>query len=216
MFERSTFPPLSRQRCAFSLIEILSAVAIIGTLAVLLFPSLHRVYLGSQSATALNNLRQLSTVAAAYAHDNNEQYFGNNANYPNYWLKEFWPYAYPDRPFPFPNFSSTDSGALFRGTIFYTPFIEKAPINGAQPRSFGYNYPVETAQKPNLRYSLIISRPSAVALFGDTKTSGSWSPAQVNPRYNNSVHVVFLDQHAQLIPLANIPTSTTNTFWSGQ
>lgn len=199
----------------FTLIELIASLAIVTALAVLLLPAASNIRKSAQSATTLNNLRQLAGAAAAHARENDNRYFGNSLDSPKYWLREFWPYAYPDRAYPAPNFSAADSGEVFRGTIFHTPLLEKKPIYGGQPRSFGYNYPLEEKSGKNLRYSLLVRNASKVALFGDTRTSGSWTPAQVNARYKNSVHVAFLDQHVELVPLSSIPTSKDAVFWSG-
>ena len=200
---------------AFTLVELLTVIAIIAILAALLFPIIAKMNRSAQSAATISNLTQVGTAANKYAQEHDGQYFGNGADYPKIWMTEFWPYIYPGTPFPFPNFSAADSGAIFKKTVFYTPLIESKPTYGGQPRSFGYNYPIEQRFAPSLRYNALISNPSAVAILGDTKTSGSWTPGQVNPRYNNSVHVSFLDLHAELVPMARIPAASTDTFWSG-
>lgn len=199
----------------FTLIEFLAVIAIIAILAALLFPVFTRIQRASMSVNTLSNLKQVGHAAYRYAEDREGQYFGNAKDFPKLWIVEFWPYIYPDTKFPFPNFSAIDSGSLFKGTVFYTPLIENKPVYGGQPRSFAYNYPIEQKFGTNLRYNVLIPNSSEVAILGDTRTSGSWTPAQVNARYKDSVHVTFLDQHVELVPVAKIPKATTDPFWSG-
>ncbi len=60
--------PRSR-RSAFSMIEILAAVAICGILAALLFPAVGKMQLSGRKAGTIANMRQLGTATLAYAGD---------------------------------------------------------------------------------------------------------------------------------------------------
>lgn len=55
---------------AFTLIELLTVLAIIGVLAALLLPVIGRTRLAAQSAVSTSNLRQLATATHAYIADN--------------------------------------------------------------------------------------------------------------------------------------------------
>ncbi|MBN1268946.1 MAG: type II secretion system protein [Kiritimatiellae bacterium] len=62
--------PESRERAAFTLIELLAVIAIIMVLAALLFPALQGVQGQAKSSQCKSNLRQLAAAAIAYAADN--------------------------------------------------------------------------------------------------------------------------------------------------
>lgn len=62
---------MKTSRRAFSLIEILAAVAIVGTLAAVLVPAVGRIREDAARATCLSNMRQLGMGLRSYAQDNN-------------------------------------------------------------------------------------------------------------------------------------------------
>ena len=56
---------------AFTLVELLVVIAIIAVLAALAFPAVGSAMSSSQRASALNNIKQISTLAVTYAADHN-------------------------------------------------------------------------------------------------------------------------------------------------
>ena len=62
---------------AFTLIELLIAIAIIATLAMLLLPALFTARGRGQQITCLNNLKQLTLAGQMYANDHDGQLVGN-------------------------------------------------------------------------------------------------------------------------------------------
>lgn len=67
-------PQTSPQRDAFTLVELLVVVAIIGIIAAMLFPSIKQVYKRAQAATCISNLKQLANAFSTYAADNDGYY----------------------------------------------------------------------------------------------------------------------------------------------
>ena len=69
---------------AFTLIELLLVVAIIGILAGLLLPALSKAKVKAQNVACLNNLRQLELCWLMYAHDHDDTLAPNNYVYDVY------------------------------------------------------------------------------------------------------------------------------------
>ena len=82
-----------RDKCfrAFTLIELLVVISIIGTLAALLLPALGVAKAKAQSASCLNNLRQLQLSYQMYGDNNHEKLVDNSVNFneagANAWIK---------------------------------------------------------------------------------------------------------------------------------
>jgi len=64
---------LASRRDAFTLIELLTVIAIIGVLAALIFPTVGKVRETAQRTVDANNLRELVKAASLYAADNNDR-----------------------------------------------------------------------------------------------------------------------------------------------
>lgn len=62
-----------RRRIAFTLLEMLVVIAIIGILAALLLPVISRVKARAQNTACISQLRQLGIAARLYADDNNSK-----------------------------------------------------------------------------------------------------------------------------------------------
>jgi prepilin-type N-terminal cleavage/methylation domain-containing protein len=75
MKRRSLLLALPRYTKAFTLIEMLVVIAIIGVLAALLLPVLSRARASGKRTTCLNNLKQIATGVHMYAGDFNEILF---------------------------------------------------------------------------------------------------------------------------------------------
>jgi len=66
-----------KRKHAFTLVELLTVIAVVGILAGILVPTVRQAILSSSLATSSSNLRQLAAGTAAYLSENNQ---------------EFWPY----------------------------------------------------------------------------------------------------------------------------
>jgi len=65
-------PPVRRVRRAFTLIELLTVIAIIGILAAIIIPTVGKVRATAQRAVDASNLREIGKAAMLYAADNND------------------------------------------------------------------------------------------------------------------------------------------------
>jgi prepilin-type processing-associated H-X9-DG protein/prepilin-type N-terminal cleavage/methylation domain-containing protein len=71
----------------FSLVELLSAIAVIAVLAALLIPAVGRISASSDNVTCQQNLRSLGVGMTLYTNDH-----GNNYPYLNSWIVSIAPY----------------------------------------------------------------------------------------------------------------------------
>ena len=189
---------------AFSLIELLISIGIIAVLAAVATPVIQGAITRARIVQSTNNLRAISAVAKLYVNDNDGQYpMVWDKDTGKTWLDILWPYAQGERKNP-------GLGAALRGTIFYTPLLEK----GATARSYGMNLTLEDNNKSR-RYQLL-PNSSRIALFGDTAASSTLSPSQIHARNAGSAGVAFVDGHVSQIPKELIPKSTSDIFWNGK
>lgn len=165
-----------RPRCAegFTLIEMLIVIAIISILATMLVPSLHRGRDITRSAKCLNNLRQLATVAHAYANIYDGHY--PIAYYHIGRVSYAWDFNTMSDFRTNPPTASVEPGILWQGTsaeeIHQCPSFTGAHNWLADPYT-GYNYNTsyighgsgEAIVEP-ARVSAV-ANPPGTALFGD-------------------------------------------------
>jgi prepilin-type N-terminal cleavage/methylation domain-containing protein/prepilin-type processing-associated H-X9-DG protein len=92
----------ARPRAAFTLIELLTVIAIIGILAAILIPTVGRVRESARSSTCVSNLRQIALAFNAYADDNRGLLPAAQAGTPppgkgnplgGFWMVELNPYV---------------------------------------------------------------------------------------------------------------------------
>lgn len=88
-----------KPKSGFTLIELLAVIAIIGTLAAILFPVFAQAKLAAKQAASMSNLRQIGLAALMYANDNDDVFplterggdQGDSHEY--YWGDMIEPYA---------------------------------------------------------------------------------------------------------------------------
>src|SRR5678815_962591 len=112
---------------AFSLIELLVVVAIIGVLAALLLPALTRAKRQARIIQCKNNLRQLSIATQSYA--------GDNSAYPLYQFRYSWGAALT------PYLGGESRALAWIGWYPSVPLLYQCPDDNAHTwGSYGYNW----------------------------------------------------------------------------
>ncbi|AHF89369.1 type II secretion protein [Opitutaceae bacterium TAV5] len=210
-------------RSAFTLIELLTVIAIIGILAAIIIPTVGKVRDTARSAQCLGNLRQIGAAARLYIEDNK----GMTPPLGYLFYKKLWPYAYNPEQVDSINVTGAElPGAPIAGTIFECP---KAHADSAPDittiRSYGVNdqlAPGASSTKNTEGINInLVTTPSLAAFFGDVKNSSALhpNPNTCNGRHNDKMNVVFVDGHAAAVTLTTEITDpgswNTNPFWIG-
>ena len=92
---RSPNTPLrSVTRAAFTLVELLTVIAIIGILAAILIPTVGKIRAAATKATCAGNLRHLATSSLLFANDNKKLLPTREATQSNHWATWRHPHVY--------------------------------------------------------------------------------------------------------------------------
>jgi len=231
MFSAPPFP--RRDPVAFSLVESLVAVAVIGILATLLFPAVDTLRNKSQQAKCASNLRQLGTALLQYAAENNGALPSGKT-----WDRDISSYL------GVPEWNTAGANS----PVLTCPADRRSrPLaDGKFPRSYTSSYikPADPTQglfgdgdvQPSRRL-VQITRPSQTIMIFEMFTTGTgaevaneqfmqaygWSSgyqsAASTPRlpngkfyHGNTLNYLFADGHLEPLPPAYIYTPPNN-FW---
>lgn len=168
------------RRGAFTLVELLVVLALIGALAALGLGAATRARTAADGARCLSNLRQLGFATALYLGDHGQKYFAYRASAPEGTL---WYFGLQTGP---QNAAEGDKQLdATRGPLF--PYIQRVgsievcpafPYDSAlwkpkfQGASYGYGYNIFLAN----RSQLTLSRPSGIIVFGDCAQVNTFQP----------------------------------------
>ncbi|AHF92779.1 N-terminal cleavage protein [Opitutaceae bacterium TAV5] len=203
-------------RAAFTLIELLTVIAIIGILAAIIIPTVGKVRETAKNATCISNLRQVATAMLLYAEDNRQVLPTSAAGSEN-WIFDLTGYYIPRRTsYIGQQLASLPTAGSGQKSIFLCETNIRsvgAPPSGAAS-TYGMNH---NLSKLSLNRSLQTSR---LVLAGDMALyNNNWElrmqPDAVNRLpgkvHNNKYHFVFLDGHAAA--QADYPTDANDVFW---
>jgi prepilin-type N-terminal cleavage/methylation domain-containing protein/prepilin-type processing-associated H-X9-DG protein len=203
-------------RSAFTLLEMLVALAIIVVLAALVGAGLSSAQERSAIAQSSQNLRQLGLLAQRYATDNNgflpvRDFVPTQFN----WAYALYPLAYDNKVFP--DFVPLATGANLKNTIFYSPVLK--PEENTPLRSYAMNnYLAKNHAIYNIadnRIKLVsVDRPSATVLFADGRNSSVLTPSSIQFRNNGRALICFVDGHVESRLPSEVPTNPQDVFWS--
>jgi prepilin-type N-terminal cleavage/methylation domain-containing protein len=194
-----------REKLAFTLIELLTVIALIAILASLLLPALARVKEAGRAASCKNNLRQLSLGGATYALD-----FKGRLPYFLDWLAtkpgdlttgQLYPYLKSHSVYLCP----TDKTVLASATRL--PAAPNAPIFGNSLHTRDYSYAMNCALCHESDTSKFVA-PVRTLLFMEADLARNDYSGQVGPsiatraistRHSNRGHLVFSDFHLESV-----------------
>lgn len=213
---------LPRPSLAFTLIELLTVIAIIGILAAIIVPTVGKVRDSARAAQCLSNLRQMGLAARLYAEETNGRLMPADYNFP----RALWKYT-ARAGTTLPQVSG-DPPSELKDTIFECPKVYSDKLTPR--RSYGVNsqfapnYVIETsAQDGKIVLLSRFEMPSRTVLFGDvgagnTATSKLTVVSINDDRHNRKANVVYLDGHAAALtvtPEIRKDNPINITFWLG-
>ena len=152
---------ISTRRTAFTLIEILVVLAIIGILSAILFPVFSSARESARIATCSSNLKQIYVGTQLYMNDSNGTYPYRFLGASCDWADMVYPYVKSTAVFECPN---AEQGEFKLGCPPDTPSTETSP-EIRWGGSYNYNL-LRVGKRQRIRESGV-GRPSDVALFVD-------------------------------------------------
>lgn len=182
-----TLPKTSQARRAFSLVELMVVISILGLLMSLLIPAVQYARETSRRASCSNNLRN-QVLALQNFHDTNRVLpFGRN------------------------NVGGLDTSWYLE----ILPFVERGELADAYDRSRLWTDPTRNLAIANTTISLFRCPSSAVRFAGDTDYGGmmgsSITSENFQTAFNNGVLIANEDGFAPSIILASITDGTSQT-----
>ncbi|AHF90833.1 N-terminal cleavage protein [Opitutaceae bacterium TAV5] len=206
---------------AFTLVELLTVIAIIGILAAIIIPTVGKVRDAARSAQCVSNLRQLGVCAQLYTEDNKG--YAPDKRFAFY--KQLWPYSgsnikWDSDPNPWGN-----PPTRCKNTIFECPSVYKDPFTNL--RSYAPNYHGLRSPFPpgkNATSGIPVSKltaPSKTMWFGEVCNGSDLSPNtnKINWRHNNKTNALFFDGHVATLKYdkeIEVPANIYDSlFWIG-
>ena len=211
-----------RKRRAFTLIEILVVIAIIGILAAILFPVFSRAREGARRVSCSSNLKQIGLGAMQYTQDNanilmrnwSGTDFGPSDATERYkWMDAIQPYIKNTKVFTCPS-DSLNPPYIYRDGQNYGSYC----INGAY-----FSEPVNVRRSPNIAHLSRIRDPSGTLWVTESHAeSGAnysigWPDVATNPtidetvsprkfdrlieRHLGTLNVLYCDGHVKAVSL---------------
>lgn len=220
-------PPVRSYRHpnAFSLLEILSSLAILSVLAVLLLPSAGHWREKAHETACSANLRRLHMAVLSYASDNDGRIPAGNTGSETV-PTEAWA-GTPLRQYIIENFQKGRNESIDRkDSPFTCPKARRARGVSNYPRTYGWNN-YNRNSNGQIRLSNIL-QPSLTSLIIDgVHSSGStWyqevgigsgsSRSLSRPEdfiHHGKVNILFVDGHVESRTKERIPTNPNHIFW---
>lgn len=199
------------KRAAFTLIELLTVIAIIGVLAAIIIPVVGAVRRTAQASACTSNLRQIGTAMILHAQENKDELpiaIATGGGWrENMWQSRLQPYLENKKPADF----AGEVDSVFAG-VFRCPGKPNYDINGPTDReklSYGMNAFGDGMNTAKVRKLRSLAQPTITMLATDSN-EGYCAVRNANYLYDNVESValwhgqknntVFADGHVEAVP----------------
>lgn len=173
----------SQNKSAFTLIEILIVVAIIGILAAILFPVFARSREKARAASCLSNYHQVGIAIQMYAQDSDDKTPANGGSFGGL-IQDSVPYIHTSSVFVCPD--DDDRKEEGRPGSYRVPTLYQG-----KPLSCGWINPYVAGQ---------VTTTATTTLCYEAEQDFSQSPIVPTYRHSNGTQVLFFDGHAKWLP----------------
>ncbi|EIQ01957.1 prepilin-type N-terminal cleavage/methylation domain-containing protein [Opitutaceae bacterium TAV1] len=204
----------SKHPAAFTLIELLTVIAIIGILAAIIIPTVGKVRSMARATQCASNLRQLGVAASLYAGDNKDEvvYANYYSETSTRWCDKLAPYV----NVTFPDNATLNAGDILPASVFRCPSAQE-PARSGNKSHYGKNWFINSAKgDPNEKNSARVGHrhanidtPSRYFFIADatTRSDGysNWRIGDFNKpreylefnRHSGRCNILFMDSHVE-------------------
>ena len=201
-------------RRAFTLIEILVVIAIIGLLAALLFPAFARARENARRTSCISNLKQIFLAHSLYKEDYDGVFapcaYRNAQGAQVEWPELFFPYVRNRQVFRCPSDSSSTQVSFGLNTLAFAD-VEFAPQTGGFPLGtvrFDAASEFVMACESGSDDDFLTQRPDSWKIVPPSSALTFDGDSRPLPRHFGRTNVAFLDGHVKSLSL--------DSFYRGQ